>query len=146
MSSVCCVSSVGRPLPLLCSDANLEPACMQPWAGSASMKNRALPLHAAQKPTTQHGAPDPRPFILSHPCRTPPPPPTLPPPPQSTPPSRSLCAGGFSSSLLEVCMAEQWPFYPHETWNVSECSRLGPCLPSERALCPLFPPRETRKH
>lgn len=62
--------------------------------------------------------------------------------PNPTPPSRSLRAGCFSSSLSEVCMAEQWAFYPHETWNVSECSRLGPSLLSEHALCPLFLPRE----
>lgn len=40
-------------------------------------------------------------------------------------------------------MTEQWAFYPHETWNVSECSRLGPfpapSLLSEHALCPCFP-------
>lgn len=62
------------PLHSLCCDANLEPAYMQ-WAGSASMENRALPLHVAQKPTTQHGALHPRPFTLSHPNRSSSPPP-----------------------------------------------------------------------
>lgn len=61
------------------------------------------------------------------------------PPPSPTPPSRSLGAGCSSSSLSEKCMVEQWAFYPHETWNVSECSRLGPSLLSEHALCPQFP-------
>ena len=63
-----------------------------------------------------------------------------PPPTGRTPPAQSLCAGCFSSSLSEVCMAGQWAFYAHETWNVSECSRRGPSLLSERALCPLRSP------
>lgn len=44
--SVLCVICRKAFLRSLCCDANLEPACMQRWAGSASMENRALPLHA----------------------------------------------------------------------------------------------------
>lgn len=64
----------------------------------------------------------------------------------TTPASPSFFfAGCFSSSLSEVCVAEQWAFYLHETWNVSECSSPGPSLLSEHALCPLFPPRERQR-
>lgn len=119
------VASVGRPLRSLCFNANLEPACMQRWVGSASMENRDLPLHAAQNALPSM-VPTP---ILCHPGRMPPP---------LTP--SSLGAGYFSSGLSEVCMAEQRAFYPRETWNVSECSRLFshstqhcvPCFPRER--------------
>lgn len=85
-----------------------------------------------KKPTTQHGAPPPpRPFTLSQPYRSP------------TPPSLSLGAGCSSSSLSEVCMAEQWAFYPHEKPGMClNVAGPGPSLLSVHALCPLFPPRE----
>ena len=51
----------------------------------------------------------------------------------------SLVAGCSSSSLSEVCTAEQWMFYPRETRNVSECCRLGLSPLSELALCALLP-------
>lgn len=90
------------------------------------MENRVLPLHVAQKPTTQHGALHPRPFIHVTPTK----------PSSSTPPSWSL---SFFSSSSEVCIAEQWVFYAQETWNVSECSRLGPSFCQSMLCVPCFP-------
>lgn len=45
----------------------------------------------------------------------------------------------FFSSLSEVCIAEQWVFYAQETWNVSECSRLGPSFCQSMLCVPCFP-------
>lgn len=78
---------------------------------------------------TQHGAPYSRPFPLSHPLQNPPAP--------SRP--HSPCVPAFSSSVSEAFMAEQWPSYPHQTWNVSPCSYLVPLF-SQSKLCVLWFP------
>lgn len=134
MSSVCCVSSVGRPfyarsvtMPIWNQHACNGGRGRHPWRTGP----RLCMLHK-----TCYPAWCPPPTLAHSPSVTPAE------PRSPTPPSQSLGAGCSSSSLSEVCMAEQWAFYPHETWNVSECSRLGPSLLSEHALCPLFPPRE----
>lgn len=95
---------------------------------------QGLAFACCTKPATQHGAPPPPlPIHPLSPLQNPAVPPH--------PPSPSVLAAPLPA-YQKVCMAEQWAFYPHETWNVSECSRLGPSLLSEHALCPLFPPRE----
>lgn len=76
-----------------------------------------------------------------YPIQCPPPSPVHPAPPHPPGPSVRAC---FSSSLSEVRLMEQWTFYSHKTWNVSECSSLGPSLLSENALCPLCS-RETER-
>lgn len=133
MSSLCCVSSVGGlyacsvTMPIWNQHACNSGRGRHPWrTGPCLCMPHKNPVPSMVPPTLAHS-----PSINPRE-----------PPPSLTPPSRSLRAGCSSSSLSEVCMAEQWAFYPHETWNVSECSRPGPSLLSELALCPLFPPRE----
>lgn len=134
MSSVCWVSSVGRPLHSLCCDANLEPACMQRWVGSASMENRALPLHAAQHLLPSMVPPPPLPILSVTPEE----------PPRKSHPSRSLGAGCCSSSLSEVCVGNNGRSIHTKP---GMCLNVAGWVPlfSQSMLCvPCFP-RETER-
>lgn len=77
MASVCCVSSVGRPLLSLCCDANLEPACMQQWVGVGIYGEQGLAFACCTK--THHPAwcPPPLPIHPLSPLQNPPAPPHL---------------------------------------------------------------------
>lgn len=122
-----------------CCDANREPACMQQWAGSASMENRALPLHAAQKNPLPSMVP-PRPFTRSHPYRTPPAPAPAPP----HPPGPSVLAAPLPAYQKYAWRNNGRSIHtkPGMCLNVAG---LGPSPLSERALCPLFPPRKRHR-
>lgn len=131
---MCCVSSVGRFLRSLCCSANLEPACN---GGRGRHPRRTGPclcmLHETYYPAW---CPPPNlwPFTLHHPCKKEHPP----------RPGPSVLA-----AALPAYQKPAWRNNGHsihtKTWNVSECSRLGPSPLSEHALCPLVPLRETHR-
>lgn len=85
-------------------------------------------------------SPKPLPIHPLSPLQNPPHPPS---PVPLHPPSPLVLAAPLPA-YQKYAMAEQWAFYPHETWNVSECCRPGPSRLSEHALCPLVPPSERR--
>lgn len=146
-SSVHRVSSVGRAFTLAASHCQSGASVHAAVGGVGIRGEQRLAFARCTKPPLPSMVPPPTPphfcpFTLCHPCRT------VPPTPKHThtltqsPPG----AGCSSSSLSDVCMAEQWMFYPHENRNVSECSRPGLSLLSEHALCPLLPLREGSRH